>query len=485
MRNRLLSPTVRKGMNPWWARLKLILLALGVLLLGLTPYPWAVSTAMHQATTHRAAREYGAALAAYRQTAELIPGSPLPWLQMGEVYLLQHRSAPATVAFLEAQRRGGGLEGSCERSVAALLGLGESYAMRRDWNGAIQSWLRAQAQAPDDPRVYVGLGRANIGQSQFDQAKHYLTQALELQPSGAEAASAHALLGRLLAGDDPVLAADHLRQAGDQDMLAVLETVDAETDPARRAQLLGIAALQRNELTLARHHFERALAQAPSDAEASAYLAHTLDQLGETAAAREWLERAVEQDGDSALVYYFLGTHHRLVENVEAAQAALWQGLLLDPENAALRAEMARAFEDQSDYPNAEEWYAGAVEAAPSEVDFHLMLVGFYVNHLYRVQEAGLPAAQALVELVPDDARAHDLLGWAYHLSGLQTEARQSLLQALSLDPDLVSAHYHLGSLYLFTGQGDRARWHLQRAADLDTGGYYRGRAEGLLGGLE
>ncbi|MEJ2732159.1 MAG: tetratricopeptide repeat protein [Anaerolineae bacterium] len=464
-------------MNPWRPSLKLILLALGVLLLGLAPYPRPVSTAMRQARAHRAAREYGAALAAYRRAAELVPGSPRPWLQMGNVYLLQQRSAPAIVAFLAAQRRGGGLE--------ALLGLGESYAMRGDWNSAIQSWLHAQTLAPDDPRVYVGLGQANLGQSHFDQARDYLTQALQLQPSGAQAAAAHALLGRLLAGDDPALAADHFRQAGDQDMLAVLETVAAEANPARRAQLLGIAALQRNDLTLARHHFERAIAGSASDAETLAYLAHTLDQLSETVAARGWLERALEQDGDSALVYYFLGTHHRLVGNLEAAKAALWQGLLLDPENAALRAEMARTFEDQSDYPQAEEWYAGAVEAAPSEVDFHLMLVRFYVNHLYRVQEAGLPAAQALVDLVPGDARAYDLLGWAYHLVGLQADARQNLLQALSLDPDLVSAHYHLGSLYLFTGQGERARWHLQRAADLDTAGYYRARAEGLLGGLE
>lgn len=464
-------------MNSWWAKLKLILLVLGVLLLGLAPYPRSVSMAMHQARAFRAAREYGAALAAYHHAAELAPGLPQPWLRMGEVYLLQQRSALATLAFQEAQRRGGGVE--------ALLGEGESYAMRRDWNRAILSWLRVQAQAPDDPRVYVALGRANIGQSRFDQASDYLTRALQLQPSGTEAAAAHALLGRLLAGDDLALAADHFRQAGDQDMLAVLETVAAGDDPAHRAQLLGIAALQRNELTLARHHFERAIAQAPSDAEALAYLAHTLDQLGETGAAGEWIERALEEDGGSVIVYYFLGTHHRLVGNAEAAQAALWQGLLLDPENAALRVEMARAFEDQSDYPQAEEWYAGAVEAEPGEVNFRLMLVGFYVNHLYRVQEAGLPAAQALVDLAPDDARAHDLLGWAYHLSGLQAEARQSLLRALSLDPDLVSAHYHLGSLYLFTGQDDRARWHLQRAADLDTGGYYRERAEGLLGGLE
>ena len=197
------------------------------------------------------------------------------------------------------------------------------------------------------------------------------------------------------------------------------------------------------------------------------------------------LDQALNLDKESALVYYFLGTHHRLVGNVEAAQAALWQALLRDPENAALRVEMAGTFVDQSDYSSAEGWYQGTVEAAPDEVEFYLMLVRFYLDHLYRVQEGGLPAAQALVELAPDDARAHDLLGWAYHLAGQQAEGERALLQALSLDPDLTSAHYHLGSLYLTTGQRDLARWHLQWAADLDLNGFYRDRAELLLTDLE
>ena len=126
-------------------------------------------------------------------------------------------------------------------------------------------------------------------------------------------------------------------------------------------------------------------------------------------------------------------------------------------------------------------WYQGAAEAAPDDADFHLMLVRFYLDHLYRVAEGGLPAAQTLVELAPDDARAHDLLGWAYHLAGQHAEGERVLLQALRLDPDLVSAHYHLGSLYLTIGQRESARWHLQRVIDLDLHGFYRGRAEPLL----
>jgi tetratricopeptide (TPR) repeat protein len=123
----------------------------------------------------------------------------------------------------------------------------------------------------------------------------------------------------------------------------------------------------------------------------------------------------------------------------------------------------------------------GAADSAPEDVDFQFMLVHFYLDHLYRVQEGGLPAAEALVTMIPGDARAYDLLGWAYHLSGQQDQGLLALDEALDRDPDLVSAHYHLGSLYATLGQRELARHHLQRAVDLDTDGYYRTRAEMVL----
>ncbi len=123
------------------------------------------------------------------------------------------------------------------------------------------------------------------------------------------------------------------------------------------------------------------------------------------------------------------------------------------------------------DYGQAEEWYLGAVEVAPGDVEFQRLLAHFYLDHLYRIEEGGLPAAQATVDLAPGDARAQDLLGWGLHLAGKPVEGSQVLLVALALDPDLVSADFHLGSLYLSTGRTGLARQHLQRAADLDTSG--------------
>ena len=461
----------------WRARLQLMLLAVAILLLGLTPYPRAFTTAMQQAETLRALREYGAALQSYQQASDQDPDSPLPWLGIGQVFLTQHRFVPATRAFLEAEIRGAGVE--------AVLGLGQSRAGKGDWASAISQWLRAEALDPEDPRIYVALGRASIAVGQFQQAQDYLNRALRLQPSPPDDAIARALLGRVLLGEQPELAKAAFTEAGDEDMLAVLQFISAEPSPARQALLLGNAFLQRGELSLARYHLERAVSLAPGDAEPLAYLAHTLDQQGETVAALDLLEQALELDETSALVLYFLGTHHRLVGNLQKAQDALWQALLQDPENAALRAELAATLADQGDYPAAEEWYMAATDSASEDVGFQFMLVHFYLDHLYRVQEGGLPAAQALVTMIPEDARTYDLLGWAYHLSGQQDQGLLALREALDRDPDLISAHYHLGSLYATLSQRELARHHLQRAVDLDTDGYYRNRAEMVLQDLD
>jgi tetratricopeptide (TPR) repeat protein len=466
----------RGGKNLVRARLELAIVLLGVLLLGLVPYPRAHTAALRQAEIHRAAREYGAALAAYEQAIHLDPDAPLPWLRAGEVLLQQHRFERAATAFKEAGRR--------HSAFAALLGLGESYAGQGDWTAAMDAWARARSLVPGDPRPYVALGQGSIAQDSFDQAAQLLDRALALHPAEQDAATAHALLGRLLI-DDPDRAAGHLRQAGDADMLAVLDAAEAEADPARRALLLGAAFLQRGELTLARRELERAVALAPADAEVHAYLGHVLDLLGHTGAGRETLEHALTLNPESPLVYYFLGLHEEQVGNLAGAQESLWQALLRDPEDAAMRVSMAETFVALVDYPSAEEWYQAAVEVAPDDVEFHLVLAHFYVDHLYRIEQSGIPAAEAAVDLARGDARTHDLLGWAYYLAGRPTEARQSLDQALALDPDLVSAHYHLGSLYATLGEVDLARQHLQRAADLDIGGYYRQRAEGVLRDLK
>jgi Flp pilus assembly protein TadD len=462
-----------RTVSAWRLAIKIAIVALLVLSGSLVPYPRELAEIMWRAAEQRAAGEYAAALAGYRRAASLAPAWELPWQATGEVLLAQGRFADAAAAMRHAEALGAGSE--------VTLALGESLAGQGDWAGALQVWLRAQALAPGDPRVYLALARGSIAQGSLGQAEGYLGVALSLRPSAAQAAAAHALLGRLLLADDLGVAASYLRQAGDADMLAVLQAAEAEAEPARRDLLLGAAFLQRDELTLARRHLQRSVDHDPGNADALAYLAHCLDLLGENVAAGRLLEQAKDLEPDSALVHYFLGNHHLRLGRLAAAQAALWQALQQDPDNAAFCVKMAEAYARQSDYARAEEWHRAAAEAEPEDPRFQLLLAQFYVEHIYRVEEAGVAAAEAALALAPTNARAQDLLGWAYQLAGRPADAEAALRQALSLDPRLASAHFHLGSLYVRAGDADMARQHLQRAADLDTHGYYRNRAEVLL----
>ncbi|MCL7451858.1 MAG: tetratricopeptide repeat protein [Anaerolineae bacterium] len=473
---------------------KLGILAFLVLATGLAPYSHGFVEAMRQARDHQAAQEYGQALTAYERATELDRHAALPRLGSAVILLAQHRFLEAASAFHQAERRGAG--------VSATIGLGESFAGQQDWAAALQVWYRAQRTAPGDPRLLISLAEGSIAQGQFDRAREYLAAALEsdLRPdrfalwargtrlgmsSQELAAEVHGLLGRLLAGDDPVAAQRHLQQAGDDDMLAVLQAAAAEADPARRSLLLGAAFLQRDDLALARHYLQRSVALGADDPEALAYLAHTLDRLGETGAARAALEQAIALDPASTIAQYFLAIHLRQVGYVRDAQAVLWEALQREPVNAALRAEMAKCFEELSDYPQAEEWYNGAAEAAPEDPAFQQLLAHFYVDHLYHIEAEAVPAAQKAVEMAPEDPAAHDILGWAYVLAGQPVEGEQSLRQALALDPTLVRAHFHLGSLYSQAGSRTQAQHHLQRAIDLDTTGFYRERAQATLEGMD
>ncbi|MBN1660811.1 MAG: tetratricopeptide repeat protein [Anaerolineae bacterium] len=462
-----------------WAIFKIVLVALGVLLAGLVPYPRAYTETMRRAEAHRIAGEYGAALDAYSDASQLDTLSPQPALCRGQVLLHQRRFGQAAQAFVQAQQRGGGL--------AAWLGLGEARAGEGDWAAALAAWYRAQALAPAEPRVLVALARGNLAQGRFDQAEHHAQRALAAAPPSPVATEAHALLGRLSLVDDLAAAAHNLQAAGDADLVATLDAAaqaDAQGLPARREMLLGTAFLRRGELPLARRHLARAAALAPGDAQPLAYLAHTLDLMGATGEARPLLEQALRLDPHSVLAYYFLGLHNKQVGNLPAAQAALWEAAQRDPQNAAVRVEMAEAFVALGEYDQAEEWYVGAVETAPGDIEFQLLLTHFYLDHLYRVEQGGLPAAQAAVALAPHDPRTHDLLGWALFLAGRATESTRALEQALELDPHLTTAHYHIGMVYARTGQVEAARRHLQRAVDLDTLGAYRERAMQLLADL-
>jgi Flp pilus assembly protein TadD len=74
----------------------------------------------------------------------------------------------------------------------------------------------------------------------------------------------------------------------------------------------------------------------------------------------------------------------------------------------------------------------------------------------YRQQERfteAIAAFEKAAELAPQDTSARILLGWTQHLAGQESEAAQSLWDAIYLDPFSVQAFNALGIVYLVRGE--------------------------------
>ena len=309
---------------------KVALLAILVLLLGLKSEPQPVVDLMRQGDAHQSRKEYSAAIEAYRQAVALMPRSALPLLRLGQVYLAQGRYELAGEAFGQAHERGAKEE--------ALAGLGSAYAGLGDEERAINCWRQALALNPGDAAVRYRLGRIYLERGDFQPAQHEF-EALLAQDEHNPAA--HYLMGLLLAGRDLQQATEHLtKAAGDpennvapdaEEMVAALEEVEREENEARAVALLGVAYLERGELSLARPQFERAIQLNPDYADAYAYLGHVQGQLGQYEAGWDNLVKAVTLEPDSVLAHYFLGVYYRSLGMWEAARAKFWRRSTLTP----------------------------------------------------------------------------------------------------------------------------------------------------------
>jgi tetratricopeptide (TPR) repeat protein len=446
-----------------------LLVAVSLFLLaqsGSTPGKERLAQLLAGGQAHQAAREYSAAIRDYQEANRVAPALALPLVRIGQVYLAQHRYPLAIGMFQQALS----LE---EARGEALLGLAESYAGQGDWGRAAEAAREALALVPGWRAARLLLGRAHLEQGDYDQA----AQTFAGIPDDP---LAHYYLGLLLAADDAEAARRHLQEVRRTlDVEAALSALaEAAAAPDRPAALirLGVLYLRLGELSLAKRAFAAAAAETPTYAEAYAYLGRTKALRGEPALAD--FRAALALEPNLVLGHYFLGSYYRAQGLTDLAEEEFWAAYRLDPDNAALCSALATVYLERSDYASAEEWLTAAVKRAPQDPAFQLLLAHFYVDRMYRVQEKGIAAASRAVELAPQSAEAHDLLGWAYFLADDFAAAERSLRRALDLDGYFAAAHYHLGALLEARGDRSGAKAAYQRAADLDTTGYYRQRVE-------
>ena len=152
----------------------------------------------------------------------------------------------------------------------------------------------------------------------------------------------------------------------------------------------------------------------PSNAEAFAYLAGAMAQIGPAQYAR--------------------------------AQEAAEIAMSLDPDSPIVRLHMATILELQGFYESAVEQYQAGLDQNPDIPELYIGLAyNFYA--LSDIPTAILTFQDAL-DADPDNADALDGLGWMYFLIGEYPTAEENLVRAVEQDPEMVRGHAHLGAAY-------------------------------------
>ncbi len=436
-----------------------------------------------------AEHRYGEALQAYQTTARRCPGCPGPYLRQVEIYIAQHRYDEAWQAYLTAVRLGGLDDEATIARVRLALAERSEYL-------ALDPLRDLLSHRPGRGEFWVWLGQASMATGQVAQAQQVFEHALGMDIGPSERQAVHDHLAVLCVNSDIPCALQHWTavEAGPDAVLgqhaarlvAALRAVTGlEQQPSgndERALVrakLGEALLRYGNLTLARVQFERALELAPVYADAHAYLGHVFSLLGENEQAVEHLERAIALQPAYTLAHYFLGMHYARMGRWLTAQESLLRAYDLDPANPAICAAVADTFlhGDEPAYAVAERWFHAAVDNAPGDARFHLLLAHFYVDYMVDPAVRGVAVAQVAVDLAPNNGEAQETLAWAHYLAGQPELALQPLLRAHELSPDEPRIFYRLGEVYRALGQYGQAQWFYQGAVDRDWYGPIGARA--------
>lgn len=365
-------------------------------------------------------------------------------LRKGDVFALRGEWKNAQAEYEEAVSNGGG--------ITALRKLAQAQLQRRDVKAAQNTLdrLRREGARAEDLLLLETVIMLRTGE---------LTKAKGLLDAAQESPHKHYGLALLA-----IISNDH------ETAKTELAAVTAGWEPVLRsyARLLSSA------------YEEYALFPESPALHLNTLLSRSLAQVQECELALPMLAQITAQQDDYRDAWIVQGYCELTSERYPEALASLERAYQLDPEKAEIQYFLARAYLAQNDHANALTYLqyaqrngftpqsevrrllaAEALElgnvslaldqfqAMTQEADADLDTYKAYVTAALTAKrgEEAYAKAQEAVAKWPDNAEAHELLGWAAAETNREDEARAELQKALEMEPTLKSAQEKLNDL--------------------------------------
>ena len=448
-----------------------VLLALAVILLTLSPTaaPRDLGRMIQSARTAWTASRPSAALAELEAALQREPA-------LGpSLHLAAGRAAVAAgLPSAAAEHARQALEGGWNELQAACL-LFEARWAGGERGQALPDHLADLSECGLAASTLHAFAADALKNGDWSTAQEALQVLVVASPADAEARLG---LGLLIALEDPAAATAHLEAAvalgGVQALLASRAadvTRAAPPGPPTAAYLvtLGQELARAGRWSLAEPAFARAVQLRPGFALGHAYLGLARDETGKDGGPD--LRRALGLLPGSALIHTLLGRHWLARGNLGAARTEFETAAILDFADPAPLAHLGEVYSRRGDLESAEAAFRAAVDRAPDEPAFWLLLAQHSLGNEIEIVSLGIPAARKVVLLDPTLAAGWDALALGHLLLGEIELSERLLRRSLALDPGRASSRYHLGVVFRLQGRDDLAEAQWRSTIELDPEG--------------
>ncbi len=319
---------------------------------------------------------------------------------------------------------------------------------------AIDSYEKALAISPNEPRARIGLARALLSQNDTDGAA---AQIAKLPENARSRPMVHYL--------DAIIARNRKDLEKALRSLREVRASNPEHDPS--LLLLGQVHYARGEFELAVDALGRYLKRVPRNLDAvKAYAAVQLE-LDQPEAANEALQALPEDAKRDPQVLTLLGATLVANRKHEEGNELLEQAVAADPNTAAIRAQRAVGHLASGETEAAISELEAALEIDPrySRADY-LLIITRLKDKQY---ELALTAAESLAEKQGDDPATMNLLGATLEANDKIDEAKAAYARAAELKPDYRAPLLNLARLGVRDGDANAARGHYQTILENET----------------
>jgi tetratricopeptide (TPR) repeat protein len=322
---------------------------------------------------------------------------------------------------------------------------------------------------------YLQDGQKHLENGDLSKAIAALEEALKREPGLAEA---HRLLGEALGHSDRWPEAVTQFEAyltlneGDAAAYYLLGQAQARTGDLKKAASSFAQGASIDPSFLASHGEE-----VTEVAEDFLQAGKEALKTGDLATATELLTIVAPLVTGQGDVYLLLGQAHQQANDTVQALLAYANAVKMNPELVDERAdeidalaqqglEMSQMALDAGDLATAAQISEALVTLLPDDPKAHFLLGNLY-NQANRFDQA-IEQYQTVLKLDPDSSSAHTNTGVVYYKMGDLETAIREYQAALQIEPDDAETHYLLGAAYIQTEQLEQGKTEFEAALALD-----------------